>query len=75
QGGAALAGELDGLTRTRREQARTAYNDCLARVREWGDDAEGRAPVCRAGLGRLLRRYDDPLEYLPATPDTWLLGQ
>ncbi len=75
QGGEALAEQLDALTRTRREQARGAYNQCLARVREWGDDAEGRAPVCRAGLGRLLHRYDDPLEYLPELTETWLLGQ
>ncbi|MCA9690923.1 MAG: hypothetical protein KC636_15055 [Myxococcales bacterium] len=73
RGGAALAERLRAETRRRREQARVAYNDCLARVRDYGSDPEGRAEVCRAGLGRLVRRYDEPLEYTPTPPDVALI--
>jgi len=42
-----------------------AYHRCIELVGLWGQDPDGRAETCRAGLGRLVQRYELRIEYVP----------
>ena len=41
------------------------YGRCLEAIAAWGHDPAGQAALCRAGLGRLVGRYEEPIEYAP----------
>lgn len=58
-----LAEMLRGLAADRRRQASEAYKGCIRALAAWGHDSEGLGEACRAGLGRISRRYEAPLEY------------
>lgn len=64
-GDAQLAGEMLALAAERREAVFVAYTRCVELVAGWGLDPSGQGAGCRAGLGRLVGRYDEPLEYVP----------
>lgn len=64
-GDAGLAQQMRELAAQRREAVFTAYARCLDHVAAWGHDAGGQSALCRAGLGRLVGRYEEPLEYAP----------
>ena len=49
----------------RREAVFAAYTRCLESIAAWGHDPAGQAAQCRAGLGRLVGRFEEPLEYVP----------
>ena len=63
--GAELAATMQRLANQRRGEAFTCYQSCIELVASWGEDREGRAELCRAGLGRLVQRYEARLEYAP----------
>ena len=63
--GAELAATMQRLANQRRGEAFTCYQSCIELVASWGEDREGRAEACRAGLGRLVQRYEARLEYTP----------
>jgi tetratricopeptide (TPR) repeat protein len=63
--GAALAAKMRAQADERRGQVFHAYHRCIALVAAWGHDPEDRAEACRAGLGRLVQRYEARLEYAP----------
>jgi len=63
--GAALAGTMQALADERRGEVFDAYHRCIELVALWGDDPDGRAESCRAGLGRLVQRYEARIEYAP----------
>ena len=63
--GAALAVTMQALADERRGEVFDAYHRCIELVALWGDDPDGRAESCRAGLGRLVQRYEARLEYAP----------
>jgi len=60
-----LAQQMRELAAQRREAVFTAYARCLDHVAAWGHDPSGQSALCRAGLGRLVGRYEEPLEYAP----------
>ncbi|HEY0135457.1 MAG TPA: hypothetical protein VGB85_15340, partial [Nannocystis sp.] len=62
---AALSTTMQRMANQRRGEAFTCYQRCVELVARWGDDPEGRATACRAGLGRLVQRYEARLEYAP----------
>jgi hypothetical protein len=64
-GDAALAQQMRELASQRREAVFTAYARCLDHIAAWGHDEHGQSALCRAGLGRLVGRYEEPLEYAP----------
>lgn len=64
--GSALAAAMRAQADERRAQVFTAYHRCIDLVAAWGHDPEGQAETCRAGLGRLVQRYEGRLEYVPA---------
>jgi len=63
--GAALATSMRAQADERRAQVFTAYHRCIDLVAAWGHDPDGQAEMCRAGLGRLVQRYEGRLEYVP----------
>lgn len=63
--GAALAATMQRLADERRGEVFDAYHRCIELVALWGDDPDGRAESCRAGLGRLVQRHEARLEYVP----------
>ena len=63
--GAALAVTMQRLADERRGEVFDAYQRCIELVALWGDDPDGRAERCRAGLGRLVQRFEARLEYAP----------
>jgi len=63
--GAELAVTMQRLATARRGEAFTCYQRCIDLVASWGEDRDGRAEACRAGLGRLVQRYEARLEYTP----------
>ena len=63
--GAVLAARMRKLADLRRGEVFAAYHRCIELVALWGQDIDGRAESCRAGLGRLVQRYDARLEYVP----------
>ncbi len=63
--GAALAATMQGLADERRGEVFDAYQRCIELVALWGDDPDGLAERCRAGLGRLVQRFEARLEYVP----------
>lgn len=63
--GAALAATMRAQADERRSQVFAAYHRCIALVAAWGHDPDGQAETCRAGLGRLVQRYEGQLEYVP----------
>lgn len=65
QAGALLAANMQALADERRAAVFTAYHRCIELVAQWGQDPDGRAETCRAGLGRLVQRYESRLEYVP----------
>lgn len=64
-GDAGLAAQMRALAAERREAVFQAYSRCLDAIAGWGHDPAGQASLCRAGLGRLVGRYEEPLEYAP----------
>ena len=62
--GAALAGTMRAQADERRAQVFTAYHRCIELVAAWGYDPDGQAETCRAGLGRLVQRYEGRLDYV-----------
>lgn len=64
-GDAALAGQMRELAAQRREAVFAAYTRCLESIAAWGHDPAGQAALCRAGIGRLVGRFEEPLEYAP----------
>ncbi len=64
-GDAQLAAEMQALAAERREAVFVAYTRCVELVAGWGLDPSGQGAGCRAGLGRLVGRYVEPLEYVP----------
>ncbi|WAS97765.1 hypothetical protein [Nannocystis punicea] len=64
-GDAGLAQQMRELAAQRREAVFTAYARCLDHVAAWGHDPGGQSALCRNGLGRLVGRYEEPLEYTP----------
>jgi len=65
QPGALLAARMQTLANERRADVFKAYHRCIELVALWGQDPDGRAETCRAGLGRLVQRYESRLEYVP----------
>lgn len=63
--GAALATTMQRLADARRGEVFQSYHRCIELVALWGEDPDGRAESCRAGLGRLVQRYEARLEYTP----------
>lgn len=63
--GAALAATMRAQADERRAQVFTSYHRCIELVAAWGLDPDGQAETCRAGLGRLVQRYEGRLEYVP----------
>lgn len=66
--GAELAARMQRLADMRRGEVFAAYHRCVELVALWGQDLEGRAESCRAGLGRLVQRHSGRIEYVP---DVW----
>lgn len=64
-GDAGLAAQMRELAAVRREAVFVAYARCLDAIAAWGHDTAGQASLCRAGLGRLVGRFEEPLEYAP----------
>ena len=64
-GDAALAAQMRELAAVRREAVFVGYGRCLEAIAAWGHDPAGQAALCRAGLGRLVGRYEEPIEYAP----------
>lgn len=64
-GDAGLAAQMRELAAQRREAVFAAYTRCLESIAAWGHDPAGQAAQCRAGLGRLVGRFEEPLEYVP----------
>ncbi|MDC0674160.1 hypothetical protein [Nannocystis radixulma] len=69
-----LAQQMRDLAAQRREAVFTAYARCLDHVAAWGHDPSGQSALCRAGLGRLVGRYEEPLEYAPDIDGRVLVG-
>jgi tetratricopeptide (TPR) repeat protein len=65
QEGVELAARMQALANERRGEVFKAYHRCIALVGLWGQDPDGRAETCRAGLGRLVQRYELRIEYAP----------
>lgn len=63
--GALLAARMQALANERRAEVFRAYHRCIELVALWGQDPDGRAESCRAGLGRLVQRYESRIEYAP----------
>ena len=64
--GATLAAAMRTQADERRVQVFAAYHRCIDLVAAWGHDPDSQAETCRAGLGRLVQRYEGRLEYVPA---------
>lgn len=73
-GDAGLALQMRDLAAQRREAVFTAYARCLDFIAAWGHDPDGQSAVCRAGLGRLVGRYEEPLEFTPDADGRVLVG-
>jgi len=65
QEGVELAARMQALANERRGEVFKAYHRCIELVGLWGQDPDGRAETCRAGLGRLVQRYELRIEYVP----------
>ncbi len=65
QEGVLLAARMQALANERRGEVFKAYHRCIELVGLWGQDPDGRAETCRAGLGRLVQRYELRMEYAP----------
>lgn len=65
QPGVELAARMQALADERRAEVFKAYHRCIELVALWGQDPDGRAETCRAGLGRLVQRYESRIEYVP----------
>ncbi len=63
--GASLAAKMQRLADKRRGEVFECYHRCIDLVAQWGEDPEDHAEACRAGLGRLVQRYEARLEYAP----------